>query len=52
MPLNFFKGKKNCKDLGVGKNLTEFAKIPMPETLKIFIIFFKQKKNARVFREF
>lgn len=39
MPLNSFKEKKNCKDLGVGKNLTEFAKIPMPESLKNFIIF-------------
>jgi hypothetical protein len=32
---HFFLGKKNsCIDLGVGQNLTEFAKIPMLESLK------------------
>jgi hypothetical protein len=37
--------KKNCKDLGVGHNLTEFAKILMPESLKkIYIL-----KNTWVF---
>jgi hypothetical protein len=30
----FRKKKKNCKNLGVGQNLMEFAKIPMPESLK------------------
>jgi hypothetical protein len=39
-------------DLDVGKNLTEFAKIPMLESLKFFIIFFKKKKNNGVFRSF
>jgi hypothetical protein len=32
--------KKNDKDLGFGQNLTKFAKIPMPESLKILYIFF------------
>jgi hypothetical protein len=41
----FFFMKKNCKDLGVGHNLTEFAKILMPESLKkIYIL-----KNTWVF---
>jgi len=28
----FRKKKKNCKNLGVGQNLIEFTKIPMPES--------------------
>jgi hypothetical protein len=44
--LLFFRKKKKEKkyqDLGVGKSLIEFAKIPMPESLKIFINFLKNK---------
>jgi len=37
---HFFKEKKNCLNLGIGQNLTEFEKIPMPESLKFFINFF------------
>jgi hypothetical protein len=41
IPFNFFfflrKIKKNCKDLGVGQDLTEFVKISMLEFLKIYI---------------
>jgi hypothetical protein len=36
------KEKKNCKDLGVGQDLTEFAKLPMLESLR-YIYFFKKK---------
>jgi hypothetical protein len=39
-------GKKNCKDLGVDKDLTKFAKILIPESLKKFTIFFFKKKNG------
>jgi hypothetical protein len=39
IPLYFFRKKKNCKDLGVGQDLTEFAKIPVPEYLRILTIF-------------
>jgi hypothetical protein len=31
--------------LAVGKNLTKFVKIPMPESLKIFIMFFSKNKH-------
>jgi hypothetical protein len=43
--LFFFLGKKRCEDIGVGQNLTEFAKIPMLKSLKIyyFILFLKKK---------
>jgi hypothetical protein len=37
IPSLFFIGKKNCKDLSVGQNLTKFAKIYMPESLKFLI---------------
>jgi hypothetical protein len=33
---NSKKKKKNCKYLGVGQDLTEFSKIPMPESLNSF----------------
>jgi hypothetical protein len=39
--LSFLEKKKEEKksyDFGIGQNLTEFAKIPMPESLKNFII--------------
>jgi hypothetical protein len=39
LPFFFFR-KKNYKDLDVGQNLMEFAKIHMPESLRIFLIFF------------
>jgi hypothetical protein len=29
-----------CKDLGVGQNLMEFAKLPMPESLIFFFKYF------------
>jgi hypothetical protein len=35
----FFKGGKKCKNLGVGKDLTEFAKIFISESLKKFTEF-------------
>jgi hypothetical protein len=34
------KKKKNILGLGVSQNLTEFAKIPIPKSLKFFIFFF------------
>jgi hypothetical protein len=40
IPIFFFLKKekeKNCKDLGVSPNLTEFAKILIPESLEILI---------------
>jgi len=43
-----FLGKKRnffCYDLGIGQNLIEFAKIPIPEFLKYFIIFFFKKNK-------
>jgi hypothetical protein len=43
------KKKKNCKDLGVGQDLIEFARIPTHEFLKnYFIIFFKKKKTLKI----
>jgi hypothetical protein len=33
----FIFGKKNCKNLGVGQNLIELAKILMLESLNIYI---------------
>jgi hypothetical protein len=38
------KIKKNCKDLGVGQDLTEFVKISMLEFLKIYIYIFRKKR--------
>jgi hypothetical protein len=45
----FFLGKKNikknCSDLGVGQNLSELAKIFMPDSLKKnYLFFFKKNK--------
>jgi hypothetical protein len=40
---SFSLRKKNCKQLGVGQDLTKFAKINLSESLKYFIIFFKKK---------
>jgi hypothetical protein len=37
----FWKKKKNCKDLGVGQDLTKFTKIPTLESL----FFFKKKMD-------
>jgi hypothetical protein len=34
---------------GVDQNLTDFAKIPMHESLRIFIIFFKKNKHKGIF---
>jgi hypothetical protein len=46
---SFFLGKKekrkNCYDLGIDHNLTEFAKIPIHEFLKILIIFLKKYRG-------
>jgi hypothetical protein len=47
----YFFRKKNCKDLVVGKDLTKFSKILIPEYFKNFIIFFfkkKEKKNVDI----
>jgi hypothetical protein len=38
--LIFFRKKKNCKDLVVDHDLSEFSKILMPEFSKKKIIFF------------
>jgi hypothetical protein len=43
-PPFFIYKKKKCNDLGVGQNLTKFAKISMPESLKFFLNFVKNKK--------
>jgi hypothetical protein len=45
IPLIFFIGKKekkNCKDLGVSKDLTKFVKLAMHESLKkkLLLLFF------------
>jgi hypothetical protein len=40
--LGKIKEKKNCKDLGVGQDLTE-----NPNGLVIFFFFFFKKKNER-----
>lgn len=45
---HFFKRKK-LQGFRRCQNLTEFAKIHMPESLKIFIIFFFQKKAQGYF---
>jgi hypothetical protein len=37
----FRKEKKNCMDLSNCQNLTEFAKVPTLESLKLYICFFK-----------
>ena len=41
IPLIFFflgkTGNKNCKDLDIGKKLTELTKIPTPESFKFFL---------------
>jgi hypothetical protein len=43
------KKKKKFKDLGIGQNLTEFAKILMPKCLKKIYNFFFSKQNTVVF---
>jgi cadmium resistance protein CadD (predicted permease) len=47
--LIFFRKKKkekNCKNLGIGQNLTEFVKILMHESLKnIYNFFIKQNEG-------
>jgi hypothetical protein len=55
IPIIFRKKKiknKNCKDLGVGQDLTEFEKILTPKSLKLYIyiyIYIYILKNTRVF---
>jgi hypothetical protein len=44
------KRKKKCYDLDIGQNLTEFVKIPIPESLKIFIN--KQMNILRILARF
>jgi hypothetical protein len=44
IPFRGKKKEKNCKDLGVGYDLTEFAKIHMPESLNIYI-YLEKKDN-------
>jgi hypothetical protein len=43
---SFFLGK-NYKDLGVGQDLIEFAKILMLESLNFFYIFSLKKEKKR-----
>jgi hypothetical protein len=40
---SFLLGEKNFKDLGVGQDIMEFTKIPMPESLE-------KKKNQQKIR--
>jgi hypothetical protein len=42
--------RKPNEALGVGQNLTEFSKIPMPESLKFYNFFKKKKINTGIFR--
>jgi len=46
IPIIFRKKKiknKNCKDLGVGQDLTEFEKILTPKSLKLYIYIYIKK---------
>jgi hypothetical protein len=48
IPFIFLGKKKICKDLGVcwWSDLSEFAKIRMPESLKIFTFFLKESTGV------
>lgn len=48
IPIIFFRQKKkkeNCKNLGVGQDLTKFVKIPMLESLRFFYFYFLKNKG-------
>jgi hypothetical protein len=46
--------EKNCKDLGIGQDFKEFAKIPTLESLIFFFIykFFKKGGIFEILKEF
>jgi hypothetical protein len=45
-------GGGNCKNLGIGRNLIEFANTPMLESLNFFYNFFYKIKKQAYFENF